>query len=220
MNSFQKAGGIAAMAIAISYIVGFAVYFLILDATDYVGPVRRVAFLIENQSVMYMANLLIYIAASIFLLILVLALHDRLKDTSPATVQVATAFGVIWAGLVIASGMIFSIGVETVIHLYGNNPEQAAMVWFSVGVMQDALGGGSEIVGGLWILPLSWAALRAGKLHRLLNYFGIVIGVAGILSVVPTLEVFTAIFGLSQIGWFFWVGIIMLRSPPSAVVGK
>ena len=36
-----------------------------------------------------------------------------------------------------------------------------------------------EILGGLWILLISWAALRTGGLPRTLNYLGVVIGVAG-----------------------------------------
>ena len=62
----------------------------------------------------------------------------------------------------------------------------------------DGLGGGNEIVGGLWVLLVSWAALRAGGLPRALNYLGLVIGVAGILTVVPALGELGAIFGLGQ----------------------
>jgi hypothetical protein len=37
--------------------------------------------------------------------------------------------------------------------------------------------------------------------------------VAGILTVVPALgDVGGAVFGLGLIGWFFWLGIVLLRS--------
>ena len=78
------------------------------------------------------------------------------------------------------------------------------------------LGGGNEIVGALWILLLSWAALRAGGLPRVLNYLGVVISVAGLLTLVPALELVGVIFGLGSIVWFIWVGIVMLRGNPSA----
>jgi hypothetical protein len=59
--------------------------------------------------------------------------------------------------------------------------------------------------------------LRAGELPRVLNYLGVVIGVAGIVSVVPALaEIFIYIFALGQIVWFIWLGIVMLRKNPSA----
>ena len=46
----------------------------------------------------------------VFLVVLALALYERLKAGSPALVQMATAFGLIWAGLAIASGMIVNVG--------------------------------------------------------------------------------------------------------------
>jgi hypothetical protein len=44
------------------------------------------------------------------------------------------------------------------------------------------------------------------------NYLGVVIGVAGALTVVPPLEDLTAMFGLGLIVWFTWLGIVLLRS--------
>ena len=82
--------------------------------------------------------------------------------------------------------------------------------------MQEALGGGNEIVGGLWVLLLSWAALTSDKLPKLLNYLGVLIGLAGILTAVPTFGVLMDVFGLGQIVWFAWLGIVMLRDVPSA----
>ena len=82
--------------------------------------------------------------------------------------------------------------------------------------MVVGLGGGNEIVGGLWVLLVRWAALRAGELPRLLNDLGLVLGVAGILhTAVPALETLGAVFGLGLIVWFVWLGIVMLRSNPS-----
>jgi hypothetical protein len=132
-------------------------------------------------------------------------------------VQTATAFGLIWGGLVFASGMVFNVGLGTVVDLYGSDPAQAAPVWLAIAAVQGGLGGGNEIVGGLWVLLVSWAALRAGGLPRALNFYGVVIGVAGLFSIVPALEVLGVIFGLGSIVWFAWVGIVMLRGRPSAV---
>jgi hypothetical protein len=128
----------------------------------------------------------------------------------------AAAFGLIWAGLVIASGMVHNAGLGTIVDLYGQDPAQAAMVWLAIDSVSLGLGGEVEIVGGLWILLVSWAALRAGELPRALNYLGVAIGVVGILSAVPGLQLLNGVFGLSQIVWFVWLGIVMLRSRSSA----
>jgi hypothetical protein len=130
--------------------------------------------------------------------------------------QTATAFGLIWAGLVISSGMIAIIGIGTVVDLYGNDPAQAGSVWLAIESVQRGVGGEIEIVGSLWVLLVSLAALRAGGLPRVLNYLGVVIGVAGLLTVVPALAALGPVFGLGLIVWFVWVGIVMLRSSPIA----
>lgn len=59
---------------------------------------------------------------------------------------------------------------------------------------------------------VSWTALRAGGLPRGVNYLGLVIGAAGILTVVPMLNMLGFVFGLGAIIWFIAVGIVLLRS--------
>lgn len=61
-------------------------------------------------------------------------------------------------------------------------------------------------------------SLAGRGVPRALNYLGVVIGVLGLLTVVPALEVLGAVFGLGLIVWFVWLGIVMLRSSPRAAV--
>ncbi|MEO2172756.1 MAG: DUF4386 family protein [bacterium] len=216
ISDLQKLGGISALIEAALYVTGFALFLTVLDPSGYEGHVQRVAFLADNQVASYIANLLIYVVFGVVLVVLVLAMHARLKNGSPAVMQTATAFGLIWAGLVIASGMIANIGNSAVVDLFGENQDQAVSLWLAIITVQEALGGGNEIVGGLWVLLLSWAALRAGNLPKVLNYLGVLVGLAGILTVVPAFDVLMDVFGLGQIVWFAWLGIVMLRENPSA----
>jgi hypothetical protein len=61
---------------------------------------------------------------------------------------------------------------------------------------------------------LSSAALKGNELSKILNYFGVFIGIIGILTIYPA-EVLTEIFGISQIVWFCWLGVSMLTSNKS-----
>ncbi len=217
MKSLQKMGGLAALYEATAYIVGMVFFILVVDYSAVVDPIQKVALLAENQTLMYVMTLVIYVAFGIFLVVLSLALFERLKAGAAAMAQTATAFGLIWAGLVIAAGMIFNIGMGTVVSLYSIDPMQAATVWLAIEAAFEGIGGGNEIVGGLWVLLVSWAALQAGEFPRLLNYIGLLIGVAGILSAIPALgEIGGAIFGLGQIVWFVWMGFDLLRTDVSA----
>jgi hypothetical protein len=183
-------------------------------------PVDQVAVLVNNQVSQHILYLIVYQVWAVFLVVLTLALYERFKADSPAMMQTATAIGVIWACLVIASGMIFNIGMDNVVKLYSTDPTQATTVWLVIASVCDGIGGGNEILGGLWVLLISWVALRAGEFPRALNYLGIVIGVAGIISALPGLGAAGMIFGLVQIVWFVWLGIIMLHSSPRAVLAS
>ncbi len=216
ISDLQKLGGISALIEAALYVTGFGLFLTVLDSSGYEGHAQQVAFLAANQGASYIAYLFIYVVFGVVLVFLALALHARLKNGSPAMMQSATAFGLIWAGLVIASGMIANIGNSTVVGLFSENPDQAVSLWLTIITVQEALGGGNEIVGGLWVLLLSWAALRGGGLPKVLNYLGVLVGLAGILTVVPAFDVLMDVFGLSQIVWFAWLGIVMLRENPSA----
>ena len=153
------------------------------------------------------------------MIFLSLALYEQLKTGSPALAQAVITLGLIWAVLIIVNGTLSIHNVSTVVKLYGENPAQAATAWLTLNSVETGLGanGGETMVSALWLLLLGWVALRAKELPRVLNYLGVVIGIAGILSVVfePALA---AVYGLGLIIWFVWLGIVMLRrSPVSAV---
>jgi len=220
MTYSQKWGGIAALVAAGTYIVGFVLMFTVLDPAGFRGPdsnaAADVAFLMDNALIMYVWNMIIYVLNAVMLVVLALAIHDRLKAGAPALSQTATAFALIWAGLVLASGMLANITIGAVTDLAATDAAGAATLWTALATVENGLGGGNEITGGLWVLLLSAAALKAEALSRPLVGFGALIGVAGLATVIPGLsEIGGAIFGLGFIVWFVWIGgIVMLIGAP------
>jgi hypothetical protein len=216
MNALQKWGGIAALYEAAAYVAGMVGFLLVVDVSSVDDPVEQVTLLVDNQAFLSILHLIVYVAWGAFMVVLALALYDRLKAGSPAMAQTATVFALIWAGLVIASGTLFIVGMGTVVDLFGEDPAQAATAWLAINAVFEGLSG-IEIVGGIWMLLVSWAALRAEVLPKALNYLGAVVGMAGLLTVVPVLsDALTAAFGLGQIVWFIWLGFVMLRGSRSA----
>lgn len=215
MHNMQKAGGIASLLCAATFIIGFVAFFALLMPARYgslaVDPLQHVSFLAEHRALMYAWNLIIYVAFGGLLVVLAQALHERLKAGSPGLMQIASSFGLIWAGLVIASGMVANVGAAVVLGIYAKDPAQAASVWLSLSFVVNGLGGGNEVVGGAWLLLISWAGLRGDRLPKALIYFGMVVSGAGLVTVVPALTELGSIFGLGIIVWFIWLGIIMVR---------
>lgn len=217
MKNLQKMGGIAALYMATAYLVGIILFLFVLDYPNIVDPAQKVALLVDKQMVIYSMNLILYVMFGIFLIVLALALYERLKVGAPAIMQVATVIGIIWAGSLIASGMVSNAGIAPVVALYAKDPAQAALTWQGFEVVSSGLGNGNgEILGGLMTLLVSWAALRAGGLPKVLNYLGVVVGLVGIVSTIPGLSDLAGLFGMGQIIWFVWLAIIMLRPSPIA----
>ena len=176
-------------------------------------PVEKVALLVRSHDSIRIMYLITYVIFGVVLAVLALALHARLKDGAPALTQAATVVGLIWAVVLVASGMVFNAGVAAVVGLHGNDPAQAVTVWQAIEPVAQGLGGsGGELLGGLWVLLVSVAALRTGALPKALDWLGVAIGAAGVASVVPALGDLAYGFGLLQIVWFVGLGVVMLRA--------
>lgn len=219
VNGSQRMGGVAALVMAATWVVAFAVLLGVLMPAGYFDEgataVERARIITDNQALSSIGYLVPYVAWGILLVVLVLALRDQLNAGAPAVAQISTAIGLIWAGLVIASGLVATLGIRVVGELYGTDAAQAGAVWAPVETVVGGLGGDAgEILGGVWLLLIGWAALRARELPRALSFLGIVLGVAGILTVFPPLEPASFLYGLGLIVWFVWLGIVMLRTGP------
>lgn len=211
----QRAGGGAALYLAAAYLVAMPYFLLVVNYPSLVDSAQKVAALAANQTSMHVMYLVTYVVFGIVLAALALALRKRLGG-SPTIAAVGAVVGLIWAFVLVASGMVFNFGAATVVELFAKSPAQAVAAWQAIEPVADGLGGaGGELLGGLWVLLVSVAALRTGALPKALNWLGILIGVAGIASAVPVLLDARYVFGLLQIVWFIWLGIVMLRTRPS-----
>ncbi|MBC8507048.1 MAG: DUF4386 family protein [Anaerolineales bacterium] len=218
MKNLQKIGGLAALYLAAAYLLGIVLFLFVLDYPSIVEPAQKVALLVDKQATIYITNLVMYVIFGFFLVVLSLALYERLKtSTEQALLRTATVIGLIWSGALIASGMVANAGIAPIIELYATDPAQAALIWLGIESVANGLGGANgEILGGLWVFLLSWTALKTGGLPKPLNYLGLVVGAVGIFSLIPGLHDLSGLFGMSQIVWFVWLGIIMLRKSSSA----
>jgi hypothetical protein len=198
MSSLQKMGGIAALghtaALVVGMVLSFTLMFPLLDA----APDQAMKFLASNQALVYLWTLIVDWGSAITLVIMLLALYKRLGPGSPALMQAAAVFGLLWAGLTIGADNLMLHNFGVVANLRGNTPAQAA-AW-------------TALVRSLWVLLLSLAAVRTGGLTRASGYLGVFLGIAGCLTMIPAFaETMFLIFGPGMMVWSAWVGIVMLR---------
>ena len=214
----QTAGGIASLFIALAYLAAIPYFVLMVAYPGVTDPVRKVILLRDNFTGMYLMHILSFELPALALIVLITAVSRRLKILAPCLAQLMAAVGLIRACLLLASVMVFNYGADAVVRLYAASPDQAVASWQVIEPVALALGGtGNELLGGVWMLLLSAAALRAEEFPKALNWLGAGIGAAGVLSSIPALGGLETVFGLLQILWFSWLGIVMLRMRPNVL---
>jgi hypothetical protein len=213
MKTLQKSGGIAALYMATAHLIGIVIFLVILDYLNITDPAQKVTLNVDKQMIVFSTNLLMYVFFGFALIVLSLALYDRMKSGAPALMQVGTAIGIIWAGSLIASGMVANAGLATVVALHAKDPAQAVLTFQGIEAMANGLGNANgEILGGMWTFLVNLAALRTRELPKALNILGLFVGAVGIITIIPALTDMTGLFGVGQIVWFIGLGIALLRS--------
>lgn len=215
----QKAGGVAALYLALALVAAIPYFLLVVDYPAASSAADKVELILDNFASMYAMHLATYVVFGIAVSVLALALRDRLHTQARATVRAATGIGLLWSFALVASGLVFTQGMTAIDALSATDRAQAVTAWQAIEPVADGLGGaGGEILGGLWVLLVSLVALRGRALPRALGWLGVVAGVVGLVSVVPALRDATIAFGLLEIVWLAWIGIVLVttRAPSEA----
>lgn len=211
-KSTLKSGAFAALFEALVYIFGFAVMVFYLNPSEG-SEVENGTLLhfLENKNLFQVWMVFIYVFFGIALVFLNSALKTIYKNFSEHYSEIMATFGNIWAVLVIASGMIAVIGIDVVDQIAKTNIDEAAILWTTLNTIQNGLGGGVEIIGGIWVLLISVIGLKYKTLSKYLHWLGILVAIAGILTIVPILKELGSVFGILQIFWFTALGIGLWR---------
>jgi len=215
--SQQKIGGAAALYLAAAYLAAIPYFLLVVDYRSAADPAAKLAMVARNQESLYAVTLVTYVIFGLALAVLALALRDRLRGAESPLARISAGLGLLWAGLLIASGSVFTMGMKNVLDLHASDPAGAASAWWIIESVADGLGGGSgEVLGGPWVLLVSWAGLRSKRLPRALSWVGVATGLVGLVSIIPPLRDAAIGFGILQIPWLVWLGITLLRTREDA----
>jgi len=216
----RKAGGIASLVCGLTYIFGFVLFFGLIEAPADDTETSHLTFLLSQRDTFFMGYIVIGIVFSLGLILLNQSLLKIYKSTSPITAQFNSSLGNIWATFVLASTFIFLVSLPSLANYANTSEDNAVVVLNSVDIVIDALGGGIELLGALWVLLISYMGIKAKKYANIIHIMGVAVGIAGVLTLfsgisfletVPLFEATTAIFGLGQIVWFFALAIAMIK---------
>jgi len=213
-QGLQRAGGIAALAAALAFVFVFALVATTLAPMtapelafgEYLGLHQA------HGTLIYIWHFAMYIAFGLGLMVVALALQERLKAGSPSLSAIAAALGLIYSAFVLLGGLLTIHGDEAVLALASRDPAGADELRRTIAAITLCVDSSDRLLGCLWVGLASLAALKPRTLPRGLAILGLVIGAPGIIGMaLPSLLALSYVFGLGIIVWSAWLGIVMLR---------
>lgn len=222
INAWRAVGAVSALYLALSYVAGIAIFLVALRYNEITDLAGRLAVVTERPSLIFATNLLLYVVFGPALVALALAIRNEARDdaikgdrsgTLPVFVDLASAFGLIWATSLVASGMVANAAIAPAIGLFASNRQEAEAYWRAIETVTTGLGNGNgEILGSLFTLLASLAILRGGFFKRHIAILGLVACVPGFLSILPTLHDLSGIFGIIQLVWFVSIAVAFAKA--------
>ena len=217
MNTSQKAAGIGALLQGLSFVSVLVLIFAILPGFGFQGPNEfadpaKVLPFIASQPLLAFRLFGGDILFAVFLILTVMGLYERLQTHSPALMRLATVAGVIATAFILANGTI-GYSFHQLAGLYPQNRETAETVFLTLTLVSS--NGAGILTGGIfaygwWAVLVSWVALRVGTFPKVLNYLGMLFGLAGIGAILIQPLGFLGVF--VGMVWCLWLGVALLRA--------
>jgi hypothetical protein len=213
-KGLQRAGGAAALAAALAFVFVFALVATTLAPMtapelafgEYLGLHQA------HGTLIYIWHFSMYIAFGLCLVVVALALHERLKAASPPLSAIAAALGLMYSAFVILGGLLTIHGDEAVLALASRDPAGADALRRTIAAITLCVDSSDRLLGCLWIGLVGLAAFKPRTLPRGLAFLSFLIGAPGIIGMAfPSLLALSYVFGIGIIGWLSWLGIVMLR---------
>src|SRR6266498_2718234 len=188
MNNSQKAAGIGAVLQGVFFVIVLVLILGVLPSfgfqgpNDFADPAKVLPFVVNQPFVafwLFPGDILF----AVFLILMVMGLYERLQNSSPTLMRLATAVGLVATTLILANGTIGN-SVLQLARDYPQNQATAATTFRTLTLVSSngvGLVSGGIFAYGWWALLVSWAALRTATWPRPLHYLGLVFGAAGIL---------------------------------------
>ena len=204
-------GGLASIGMALCYVAMAVIFLGMLSMPAGLDTAGKIQYLQQHHLLVASGYGIGYLLFGMLLAIVLKALQRVFANTSSAVSALSERFGNVWLALMMASGMMALIGLQMVFRLMESDPQQALALYNTRNLLTESLGGGIELVGGLWVLLLSISGLQQQCLGKALHMLGLVVGALGILTVMHTLPYLKDAFGITQLIWFIWLGVSLLR---------
>lgn len=184
------------LAFGCAFCYAFGLVFFVLVFPEALNTSSLLTTYLERQTLYEIWIIIIYMVFAVAVLQLSLSLKKR-----DPVFNFSYTIAILWATLLLASGSIALVGIEAV---SSKTIQDAQTLWEPLSVVQNALGGGTEFVGGLWNICI---ALPLLKKNKPLAVFGILVGIIGVFTLFSAFRDWVLYFGILQLLFFVGLGI-------------
>ncbi|MGD1859007.1 MAG: hypothetical protein ACFB0E_03435 [Leptolyngbyaceae cyanobacterium] len=204
MTHLQKLGGIAAFINVIVLIATLATVIFLIGFSAIADPNKLIDLAIHNPTPLLIQDGLKFVSATISS-VLILALANYLRRDASALLSVATGLGFL-SVLCLVSNTVLSLYAIFQVAAHDETALSGDPLNGMIGILAMA----AISLDGLWLLLVSWTALKGQQLPSPLCYLGLGMG---ILSLVPPLGIVVLLLSLV---WSVWIGRVLLRENPAS----
>lgn len=196
----SRALSVSAFYCGLAYIIGMLGFLLILQWPD--TQAEQLALLAESATTLHWLYVIVYQFWALAMLLLSVSFAHRFVAVHPVSSTLFIVLGGVWAALVLASGFLFNASLPHTLSLYAEDQQQAMQFWQQMGVIISALGGGNELVGGIWMAVAGYLLSQTTKKPKAIIVLSWLAALAGVSSAFPGFGNAGLVFGLVQILWF------------------
>jgi hypothetical protein len=205
----QKIGGVASIGFACLCAIFLVFYFLVFPrlglvvSSDWIDPVKINAAWSTSPITFVLLNLE-PILFSIALILIALALRERMQAGVPNLMQIVVIGVSIACALLLAAALIEITTSPTIASAQNLSTRRAVTaIYFGL------IFAGDHALG--WVLLLiGWAALKTKGLPRILSYLLMLYGIVAIFEFAVHPFMFVGV--ILGIIWGVWLGVVLLRS--------
>jgi hypothetical protein len=202
----------SSLYMALAYVSGIIIFIIVLRYPELTSDIDKLKMIVEMKSAVFATNIFLYVLFGPILVLFILFLKSQLRNNGTLLIEFSSTIGFIWAGSLVASGMISNAAIKPLAELLNESPEKAVHLWKILDSIPTGLGNGNgEILGGLMTLGFGIAMLMEADFNRGLGIFGILVGVIGIISLIPSLVDLCVVFGILQLVWFVLTGFSIIK---------
>jgi len=202
-------GAFALIGMALCYLALIIIYGVFVGPAPSNDIADKIAYLLEHKQLVQFTYIIGYLLFACLLTVVIQAINTRHKSN---LITIASMFGFCWIVVLFSAGMMGITSLELLSNLDKAQLTESKVIYYSNLLLVESLGGGIELLGGLWVGLLGVYAWQQKSISNSFAIFSLIKGSIGIATVFTSADILRDLFGLTGVIWFLWLAKTLLTN--------